>query len=104
MKKTIKTLKVLDLTKQELSIVKEILKNHPNAIIFGSRIKGTRKKFSDLDICLKKKIKDSEHELLREAFENSDLPFKVDIILYDEVRDSFKKIIDNQGIKFSKLI
>ena len=94
----------LDLTNNELSIVKEILKNYSDAIIYGSRIKGTSKKFSDLDICIKSRIKDYEHELLREAFENSDLPFTVDIVLYHQVTDSFKKIIDKEGIKFSELI
>lgn len=94
----------LDLTENELTIVKEILKNYPDAFIYGSRIRGTSRKFSDLDICIKKRIKDYEHELLREAFENSDLPFTVDVTLYHEVTDSFKKIIDKQAVKFSELI
>ena len=93
--------KKIDLTEKEFLIIKNILKNYPDTIIFGSRIKGSSKKFSDLDICIKNKIKDYEHELLNEMFENSDLPFKVDVVLYNEVSDSFKKIINEEGIKLS---
>lgn len=49
--------KKLDLTENELSIVKEILKNYPDAFIYGSRIKATSRKLSGLYICIKKKIK-----------------------------------------------
>ena len=94
----------LDVTEKEFSIIKKILEQYSDALIFGSRIKGTSKKFSDLDICIKRNIKDYEHELLKEAFEKSDLPFKVDIILYHQVTDAFKEIIDKDGIKFEDLI
>lgn len=87
------------LTEKELVIVTDILKNYPNAIVFGSRIKGTSKKFSDLDLCLKEPISGAQHELLKEAFENSDLPFTVDLIIYSQVDNAFKKIIDREGFK-----
>lgn len=96
--------KPINLTDKELSIVANILKDRSDAVIFGSRIKGTSKRFSDLDICLKDPIKDYEYELLKEAFENSDLPFKVDLVDYRRVDDSFKKIIDNEGVKLSHYI
>lgn len=94
----------LKVTEKEFSIIKKILESYPDALIFGSRVKGTSKQFSDLDVCIKRAIKDYEHELLKEAFEKSDLPFKVDIILYHQVADSFKEIIDRDGVKFSDLI
>lgn len=93
----------VELMENELNVVKSILQKYPNAIVFGSRVKGCSRKFSDLDICIKNKIKDYEYELLKEAFENSDLPFNVDLIIYDEIDDSFKKIIDEQGIYLSDL-
>jgi len=95
-------MKKICLTDKELSIIKKILEKYPNAIVFGSRIKETSKRFSDLDICIKDPISDYEYELLKEKFENSDLPFKVDIVEYKRVDDSFKKIIDEEGIGFSK--
>lgn len=96
--------KNIDLTDNELSTVAGILKDRSNVVVFGSRIKGTSKRFSDLDLCLKNPIKDYEYELLKEAFEKSDLPFKVDLVDYHRVDDSFKKIIDNEGVSFTDFI
>ena len=71
-------------------------------VVFGSRIKGTQQKFSDLDICLK--AKDSMEIIdiaeLKETFSDSDVPFIVDIVDYQNLSAGFKKIIDTQGINF----
>jgi predicted nucleotidyltransferase len=96
--------KILVLTEQEFIIVSKILKDHPDVIIFGSRVKGTNKPFSDLDICLKKPMKDYEYTLLREAFEKSNLPFTVDLVDYNKIDDSFRKIIDEEGIPLAFFI
>lgn len=63
---------------------------------FGSRVVGTAKDHSDLDVVVvaRKKIKRRTKMLLREAFEESDLPFRVDIIDYNAVSDEFRTIID----------
>jgi hypothetical protein len=45
---------------------------------------------------------DHEVELLAEKFTESDLPFKVDLILYDEVDENFKKRIDQEAIPLAK--
>ena len=90
----------IDVTENELAIIANILKDRPDVVVFGSRIKGTSKRFSDLDLCLKAPISDYEYELLKEAFEKSDLPFKVDLVDYSKIDGSFKKIIDQEGIKF----
>jgi uncharacterized protein len=64
---------------------------------FGSRVKGTgtTRKYSDLDLAL---ITDRPLELsrlaeLREAFFESDLPFKVDIIDWATTGEEFREII-----------
>lgn len=88
---------------EELKIVKQILCNVSNVVVFGSRIKGTGKPFSDLDLCIKDNLSSVEIELLREKFENSDLPFRVDIVEYHRVNDFFKKMIDEQGIELRLL-
>lgn len=66
--------------------------------MFGSRIKGTAKPFSDLDLAI---IKDSplflsKHTELVEAFSESDLSWKVDIIDWASTSDVFKEIIRQQ--------
>jgi uncharacterized protein len=91
-------MKKFNLTAEELEIVKQIFKYHPNTLLFGSRTDGTNKKFSDLDVCLKDNVDSYEYELLKEKLENTDLPFKVDLIEYSRLADSFKKIIDQQGV------
>lgn len=96
-------MKKLQLSTQERSIIKNILQKYPHSTLFGSRIKGTAKKFSDLDICLKDQIKAYEYELLKEEFENSDLPFTVDIVEYQELDNNFKKIIDADNVPLTKL-
>lgn len=62
---------------------------------FGSRVKGSHRKFSDLDICIKAPISDAQLSHLEEDLEESDLPFKVDIVLWDRCSDDFKNIILN---------
>jgi uncharacterized protein len=94
-------MKRIDLTKDELKVILKILENRQDAVVFGSRTKGKSKKFSDLDICLKDSIKGSEYELLKEAFEESNLPFKVDLIEYDMISPFFKDLIDKEGIKIA---
>lgn len=96
-------MKKVDLNIQELSIVKGILNNYPGTVIFGSRIKGTSRKFSDLDVCIKDPITDYEFVMLQETFSESDLPFKVDLVDYSKVDNDFKKIIDSEGINLWRL-
>ncbi|MBT3456219.1 nucleotidyltransferase domain-containing protein [bacterium] len=88
------------ISSEDMKILKNILDSYNCVYVFGSRVKGSYKKFSDLDICLKKNISDYEYELLAEKFENSDLPFTVDVVEYCKVSDSFKKVIDKEAISF----
>lgn len=88
----------IELSPKDLMYVKKILSDYPQTVVFGSRAKGTSRTFSDLDVCLKDSIASYDYELLKEKFEESNLPFKVDLILYSRCDDTFKKIIDSQGI------
>jgi type I restriction enzyme S subunit len=96
--------KKIALSSLELNIIQNILANIKNVIIFGSRIKGTSFPFSDLDICIKDKLSAVDFELLKEKFENSDLPFMVDLVEYDRADKTFQKIIDTQGIDLKNII
>lgn len=93
----------IQLTQQEIDLVKKILKNRPDAVIFGSRVKGKAQRFSDLDICLKEPISAVDYELLKEQFEESDLVFTVDLVEYNRTNEAFKKIIETDGIKVTSL-
>jgi predicted nucleotidyltransferase len=61
---------------------------------FGSRVKGTARPLSDLDLCIKDPIHKSVLVKILEEFEESDLPFKVDIILWSEISENFQKQIE----------
>jgi len=65
---------------------------------FGSRINGAAKEHSDLDLAVvgHGKLKRRTKMLLREAFEDSDLPFRVDVIDYNAVSNEFRSIIDKK--------
>lgn len=91
-------MKKIALTAQEFKIVADIMKKWPKTVVFGSRIKGTSRRFSDLDLCIKEPITDYEYESLQEAFEESDLPFRVDLVEYNKVDETFKAAIDRQGV------
>ena len=92
----------MDLSEKHLNIVKGVLEKYPYKFyVFGSRIKGKAKKLSDLDLCYKENISDSVISKIEEEFENSDLPFKVELVSYNRCADDFKKIIDNDLKEFS---
>jgi len=85
----------------------EIIKNILSQIIperqvwaFGSRVNGNKKEFSDLDIVVlgEKTLAPEKEADLHNAFINSDLPFKIDIVVWSRTTDQFKSII-NQSHK-----
>ncbi len=93
----------LDLKKDELGKVQQILKQYiPDTEVraFGSRVNGTAKKYSDLDLIVMSKIPLTlqQNELLAEAFEGSDLPFKVDVLDWSVASDRFRKILNDKGL------
>lgn len=99
-------MKTVYVSKEEYKIIADILQNVPyQVLVFGSRIKGTHQAFSDIDICLKSNspIELSEMAELKNQFRESNLPFTVDLIAYDELSDSFKVHIDQEGIHFNAL-
>ena len=62
--------------------------------IFGSRVTGKAEKFSDYDIGIlgEKSVPGEKLALIEEAFEESDLPFKVEVVDFSLVSSKFKKI------------
>lgn len=62
--------------------------------IFGSRADGKAKKYSDYDIGIwgKKPLYSVTKILIEEALEESDLPYKVDVVDFSLVSANFKKV------------
>lgn len=61
--------------------------------IFGSQANGQAERFSDYDIGISGKghLSLKKLSLIREAFEESDLPFNVDIVDFSQVSSRFRK-------------
>jgi len=90
---------MLDLSPRNLEIVRDILHKHiPDREVwaFGSRVKGTARRYSDLDLAiiagepLSFKVRGD----LAEDFSESDLPFRVDILDWATTLDNFRLIVE----------
>ena len=80
-------------------IITEIFNKYPYKFyVFGSRAKGTAKKFSDLDICFFENIPLNVQSHLEEDFEESNLPYTVDLINWSNCDYSFQQAIEKDLI------
>lgn len=92
---------MIDVAPHQLEIIQKLLAHHvPECEVraFGSRVKWTAKDYSDLDIAIAGTGKLPEGKLadLREAFTESELPFRVDVIDWFLINKSFQKIIEER--------
>ncbi len=89
----------LNVRAEELAIVKDILRKViPDRVVwaFGSRVTGRTKKYSDLDLVI---LGDEPLPLgvmgeLAEAFTESDLPYKVDLVDWATASDRFRRVVE----------
>lgn len=94
----------MDIEPNHLKIIKNVLQNYlpPNSTVwvFGSRAKNHAKKFSDLDLAIKapKPLSMSLMAKLNLAFEESLLPYKVDIIDWLTINEAFRNNIINDKV------
>jgi predicted nucleotidyltransferase len=92
---------MIDIAPRYLETVREILSKHvPECEVraFGSRVVGEAKTYSDLDIALKGEVALDQERLNRlvEAFEESDLPFRVDVLDWNAISESFQAVIEKR--------
>ncbi len=90
---------MIDIEEKYLNEIKRILAEHVpdcEARAFGSRIEGTARKFSDLDLVLigSEKLDWRKIESLKDAFASSDIPIIVDVIDFNAITDEFRKITE----------
>ncbi|HOV92518.1 MAG TPA: nucleotidyltransferase domain-containing protein [Candidatus Kapabacteria bacterium] len=93
------------LSDQQLETIIEIISSFPEiteAIIFGSRAIGTNRQGSDIDIAIKcNNSKFNKRGNLLSRFEESNLPFFVDIVDYNSITtNELKMQIDLYGVVF----
>ena len=92
---------MIDLAPQHLDTIRAILREYaPGCEVraFGSRVTGDARRYSDLDLAI---IGDEPLGLvplglLKEAFEESDLPIRVDVIDWHDSSDNFREMIERE--------
>lgn len=92
----------IDVSPAQLKIILSLIEAHlPNTTVwaYGSRATGSARPQSDLDLVAfasadqKKAVYD-----LKEAFEESDLPFIVDLFVWNSVPDEFRGNIERERV------
>jgi type I restriction enzyme S subunit len=96
-------LKTIDIEPRDLAIVTKILIRHvPHRTVraFGSRVSGTARRFSDLDLVVmgERPLSLSAVSALLEDFTESDLPFKVDVVDWATTKEAFREIIEKEYV------
>ena len=94
--------RTIDITAEQRKIVLALLQRHlPNttAWVYGSRAKWTSSPQSDLDLVVfATPEQNGQVGELREAFEESNLPFRVDLFVWDTVPEQFHKHIKRDHV------
>jgi len=92
------------LSERTLSTLNAILKRYPSikeAVLYGSRAEGNYRNGSDIDLSLKTNEGFTHRNLLRlmEDFDDSDMPYLVDVSIYGELSNpDLKAHIDRLGV------
>lgn len=80
-------------------VLKKLIRAHiPDTrykpFIFGSRVAGAHRPYSDIDLGIvgPAPLPAKQYIALKDAFEESDLPYKVDVVDFWDVSESFKNV------------
>jgi type I restriction enzyme S subunit len=78
-----------------LNVIRANLPQSTKAWVFGSRATGGARRYSDLDLALDagRRLTLDEIARLTEAFSDSDLPYKVDLVDWRDIDDRWQQII-----------
>ena len=93
-----------DIPEKYLSIVKEILSRFVpdcEVRVFGSRVQGKARQYSDLDLAIvgSSKLPDALIYDMKEAFAESDLPWRVDVLDWWAITAEFREVIERKGFE-----
>jgi predicted nucleotidyltransferase len=82
-------------------IVSAVLKNHTISLrLFGSRARGDARAVSDIDLALMANPAVTPLELaeIRDALEESCIPYRIDFLDYAKAPNTLQHVIDQEGI------
>lgn len=91
------------LSDRDMKTLRDIFKKYPdvkNVFVFGSRAKGTYKQGSDIDLAIMNEgITDTYIRKMKSDFEDSSLPYIVDLVNYPTLKHpELKHHIDRVGV------
>jgi predicted nucleotidyltransferase len=95
---------MIDITAEQKQVIVGIIRQFAPGVeirVFGSRFTGTAKPYSDLDLALagKDKLDIRLIARIKEAFEESPLPFRVDVLDWNAITVEFRKVIEEKGFE-----
>lgn len=98
----------VDLPADHRRLVLNILRAHlppsAKAWVFGSRATGRARRYSDLDLAIDagRQLTLDETARLSEAFSDSDLPYRVDLVDWQGIEDRWRRTIAAQRVALSE--
>lgn len=92
---------MIDAKDEEIEFISKTIKKHISDCeirVFGSRIKGKARRYSDIDIAIitNGKIEWSILGKIGDEFAESEIPYRIDIIDWNAIDESFRKIIEEK--------
>ena len=85
---------MLQLKSKHQQIIQRILSKYPHKFYaYGSRTKGQAEEYSDLDLCYQEPIPWKTLSNICGELEESDLPFKVDLVYWEWMSPEFQEMI-----------
>ena len=87
-----------------LNIIRANLPQGTKAWVFGSRATGRARRYSDLDLALDagRRMTLDEIARLTEAFSDSDLPYKVDLVDWRDIDDRWRHIVLSERVALTE--
>lgn len=87
-----------------LALIGENLPPDAKIWVFGSRATGRARLYSDLDLALDagRRLTLDELARLAEAFSESDLPYKVDLIDWHAIDDRFRRLVAAERVALAE--
>ena len=98
---------IVDIEPRWRSLVFDILRLHAprpcRVWAFGSRVRGRARRFSDLDLAFDagRPLTLTDTAVLDEAFDESDLPWRVDVVDLTTCSDRFRREVESHAVLLS---
>ena len=94
---------MIDLEKKYIDFIKRTIESNLTEYklyIFGSRVKGRAKEYSDIDIAIdSKNLTPAVKSKLEFIFEDSTIPYEIDIVDLNNITETFRNMIQKDLIE-----